>query len=165
MDSAPTTERKECASEQQRGTVVVGIDDSCPARQALRYAAEVARWRHWGLHIVHAFHANLPPSTYGVDMVAFEAALQTTAEGLVADLEDEVLGDEHGLDVRRTIVEGPPARILVAASEDADLLVVGNRGRGGLASLALGSVSQFCVHHAHCPVLVVRPDTVHESAA
>ncbi len=162
MKSAEATEPTAPRSE---GRVVVGVDDSNEGREALRYAAEIARWRHWTLHIVHAFHAGVPSSAYGVDMVAYEAALEATGEALVTDLEQEVLGEGAGLDIRRTIVEGPPARLLVGASQDADLLVVGNRGHGGLASIALGSVSQFCVHHAHCPVLVVRPQTPVGAAA
>ncbi|RCW39632.1 universal stress protein family protein [Halopolyspora algeriensis] len=46
-------------------------------------------------------------------------------------------------------------------SEDADLLVVGNRGHGTFTRALLGSVSQYCMHHAPCPVVVVRPDSEH----
>jgi nucleotide-binding universal stress UspA family protein len=53
-------------------------------------------------------------------------------------------------------VEGQAAEILLQQAADADLIVVGNRGRGGFASLLLGSVSQQVVHHAPCPVIVVR---------
>jgi nucleotide-binding universal stress UspA family protein len=58
--------------------------------------------------------------------------------------------------VETVVVEGPPARLLVEMSSDADLLVIGTRGLGGFSRLLLGSVSKQCVHHAHCPVTVVR---------
>lgn len=62
------------------------------------------------------------------------------------------------VDVRRAVVEAlAPARALVERSRDADLLVVGSRGRGGFAGLLLGSVSQQCIQHAACPVVVVPP--------
>ena len=60
--------------------------------------------------------------------------------------------------VRTRVVEGYPARVLVEASEGADLLVVGSRGHAGFADALLGSVSTYCVHHARGPVTVVRPD-------
>jgi nucleotide-binding universal stress UspA family protein len=46
--------------------------------------------------------------------------------------------------------------VLAEAAEGADLLVVGNRGHGGLAEALLGSVGQYCVHHAPCPVVIMR---------
>jgi nucleotide-binding universal stress UspA family protein len=56
----------------------------------------------------------------------------------------------------RQVIEGPPARVLIDASQNADLLVVGSRGHGAFAGMLIGSVSQHCVHHASCPVVVVR---------
>jgi nucleotide-binding universal stress UspA family protein len=66
------------------------------------------------------------------------------------------LGIEPPVTVRATVAEGHPADVLVRAARGADLLVVGSRGHGGFAGSLLGSVSQYCVHHAACPVLVVR---------
>lgn len=142
------------------GRVVVGVDGSASSHEALRYGAEVAAWRHWTLHIVHAWHVTYPLSPYaGIELAEATAAASDAAELTLRDAEKEVLGDSGGLDVRRSVEEGTPAHVLITASEGADLLVVGSRGRGGFSSLALGSVGQACVHHAHCPVLIVRPKT------
>jgi nucleotide-binding universal stress UspA family protein len=56
----------------------------------------------------------------------------------------------------RQVTEGNPAQVLLDAARGADLLVVGSRGHGGFAEALLGSVSQHCVHHARCPVVVIR---------
>ncbi len=58
--------------------------------------------------------------------------------------------------MRRILIEGDVKKLLVAMSRDARLLVVGNRGQGTLTELMLGSVSSYCVHHATCPVVVVK---------
>jgi len=55
-------------------------------------------------------------------------------------------------------VEGHPASVLLKCAQSAELLVVGSRGRGGLADLLLGSVSTACIHHATCPTVVVPPN-------
>ena len=73
---------------------------------------------------------------------------------------DGVIGDEVGPADRHRVTAriggGHPADVLLAAAADADLLVVSSRGHGAFADALLGSVSQYCVHHAHCPVLVMR---------
>lgn len=66
----------------------------------------------------------------------------------------EVLGEDHGATI--TVVEGGPAETLVAAAADADLVVVGNRGRGNLAAALLGSTSAKVADESPCPVVVVR---------
>lgn len=65
---------------------------------------------------------------------------------------------DPGSDVRviPRLREGNAAQVLLDAAADADLLVVGSRGHGGFAEALLGSVSQHCVHHATCPVVIIR---------
>jgi len=63
------------------------------------------------------------------------------------------------VEVRPRVVEGRAGAVLVEAAEGADLLVVGNRGHGGLAEALLGSVGQYCVHNAPCPVVIMRGKT------
>jgi nucleotide-binding universal stress UspA family protein len=58
---------------------------------------------------------------------------------------------------REVVADLQPAQALIARSKDAEMLVVGSRGRGGFTGLLLGSVSQQCVHHATCPVVVIPP--------
>jgi nucleotide-binding universal stress UspA family protein len=91
-----------------------------------------------------------------------------TAEGHLADAVDEVRAISKGLDVTTEAVEGQAAAVLLHAARDADLLVVGSRGLGGFRGLLLGSVSQQCVDHAPCPVVVVRQmhaEAGHDSSA
>ncbi|MGI9658014.1 MAG: universal stress protein, partial [Gaiellaceae bacterium] len=67
----------------------------------------------------------------------------------------QATASEPGVDIEPVSLQGMPAPSLLEAAADADMLVVGSRGRGGFAALLLGSVSQQCVHEARCPVLVV----------
>jgi nucleotide-binding universal stress UspA family protein len=73
-------------------------------------------------------------------------------------LVDEGVTATDTVPVTATVAEGPSARVLLDAASDADLLVVGSRGHGGFSGLLIGSVSQQCVSHASCPVVVVRTD-------
>jgi nucleotide-binding universal stress UspA family protein len=60
------------------------------------------------------------------------------------------------VEIRRVVKKGRAADTLMTAAEGADMLVVGNRGRGGFAGLRLGSVSQSIAHHSPCPLVIVR---------
>ncbi len=75
---------------------------------------------------------------------------------MVTDAIAEVAGPASPVEIRSEVVEGNPAAALLAASAGAELLVVGSRGHGGFVEALLGSVSQHCVHHAPCPVVIIR---------
>jgi nucleotide-binding universal stress UspA family protein len=83
--------------------------------------------------------------------------LAKLARQALTDALDEVFGPDRPAGLQTHVVEGFAAQVLVAASEGAELLVVGSRGYGGFADALLGSVSTYCVHHAHGPVTVIRP--------
>jgi nucleotide-binding universal stress UspA family protein len=85
----------------------------------------------------------------------FEVDARST---LLAILADEGISAEAPIPVSTLVAEGNPARALLDASEGADLLVVGSRGHGGFTGVLVGSISQQCVHHAKCPVVVVHPN-------
>jgi nucleotide-binding universal stress UspA family protein len=139
-------------------TIVVGIDGSGPARLAVRWAAREAGLRHADLVLVSAW--NLPLDGYNFGDVPFteEAlkALEIEAEERLAEAAEEARSVSTDLWIMTHAIQGQAAGVLLHASRDADLLVIGSRGLGGFRGLLLGSVSQQCVDHASCPVVVVR---------
>ncbi len=141
--------------EKRHPLVVVGVDGSEPSSVALAWAAEEARLRGAPLKVVHAWRlpslAYMGPVVPEADFDALGKHAQTLVEAQVTD----VLGDHPGIEVLTEVREGPSAQAVLDAAADADLLVVGSRGRGGFAGLLLGSVSSQIVHHARCPVVVV----------
>jgi len=136
--------------------IVVGIDGSAGAQAALRFAGDEASLRQTELRVVSAWHVPtgvyMPPTYMDLDLDAFRQTASEVAERQVVD----ELGAERAAAVGVAIHEGSPAEVLIAESRQAELLVVGSRGHGGFAGLLLGSVSQHCAAHAHCPVVVVR---------
>ena len=81
---------------------------------------------------------------------------QAKLTGAEVEAHAQVGGIAPDVVVEPLVVQGHAADVLVRAAEGADLLVVGSRGHGGFAEMLLGSVSQHCVHHAPCPVLILR---------
>jgi nucleotide-binding universal stress UspA family protein len=136
---------KENGRSQRVPAVVVGVDGSAGSNEALGWALAEARLRNVPLRIVHAW---ISP---GVRM----SGLQRAAEELVEKAARDVAAGED-VEIERLVVQGTAAEVLLAAVDMSDLLVVGSRGHGGFADLLLGSVSQQCVHHAPCPVVVVH---------
>lgn len=136
----------------KRGRVVVGVDGSASSRAALRWAAAQAALTGASLEAVIAWHS---PTSYGFPILSGEDWAEAATTVLDDALRD-VLG-EGAAAVERRILNGHPARMLLDASKDADLLVVGSRGHGGFVGVLLGSISEYVVTHASCPVVVVRP--------
>jgi len=139
--------------------IVVGIDGSDASADALRWACGQARLTGSSLHVVYAWD---PPTVVSMGLpplVGDFDALYERALDLPHDFARAVLGD---VDV--TIVpiteRGHAAQVLVDASADAELLVIGSRGLGGLRGMVLGSVGHHCAAHSHCPVVIVHGEPV-----
>jgi nucleotide-binding universal stress UspA family protein len=139
--------------------IVVGVDESDGSRPALVCAAEEALRRQAPLRVVTAFEsAGRFGARYGVPIPVTDEEIAHREGVAIRKLVDEVLGTAEGRpQVRIVVVAGATGPVLVEQSRTAQLLVVGHRGRGELASTLLGSVGLYCVLHAHSPVLVVRP--------
>jgi nucleotide-binding universal stress UspA family protein len=151
-----------------RPAIVVGVDGSAGAREALRWALAEGRLRGSPVRVVHAWTFGYigasvdgygvwggalgAYTSLGVDLNDLHRAAEDLLERALAEVGDE--GD--GVEIERLVVQGTAAEVLVSAATPNDLLVVGSRGHGGFVGLLLGSVSQQCVHHARCPVVVVH---------
>lgn len=143
------------STEIPRGSVVVGVDGSARARHAAEVAAAEAVRRGTGLHLLYAF----PPLPAGADFDVMPVVDLLAGGGrLVDELAAELAAAHPDLEITTSVHLGTPAVELVAASEDAALVVVGARGLGRLTGPLLGSVSQKVAAHAHGPVLVVREE-------
>lgn len=141
------------------GPVVVGVDGSPVSEPALAVAFDEAASRGAELVAVHVW------AEYASD-IAYAAARQFLVDWSAAETrEDEVLAERIAgrqekypdVPIRRVIADGRPASRLLDEAAGAQLLVVGSRGRGGFAGMLLGSTSRALIHHASCPVMVVRP--------
>ncbi len=134
--------------------VVVGVDDSPECEPALAYAFERAKSRGATLRVVHAWqlpvHAFVPEAAYDLDEV------RRAQHQVVRDRLQTLSHDYPQVTVIEDVRCAHPVDALVAAEERADLLVVGSHGRGAVSSALLGSVSRGVLHHAGCPVAVVR---------
>lgn len=141
------------------GRVVVGVDGSDISTEALGFAFEEASMRGIGLTALHAWQsayfdspgkgAPIPGSVVAEEFQASE--MRVLVESIAA-----WTAKLPSVSLAQRVVHRDPVTMLVDASAGAELLVVGSRGQDGFRSLLLGSVSHAVLHHAHCPVTVVR---------
>jgi nucleotide-binding universal stress UspA family protein len=139
--------------------ITVGIDGSSHSACALEWALKEAAITHARLTVltVHSVAVSgwsgnpiLLPGDVDDQEKAYQGAEEMTLKAIAQ------LGQAQPPPVTVRVVTGFPAEELIKASNDADLLVVGSHGAGGIARMIMGSVSNQVVRHAHCPVVVVR---------
>jgi len=143
--------------------IVVGIDGSEAATAALAWAAREAELHDATLHLVTSFG---PTEAVAVGGLAWSADMYDELELHAREVQNraiEKLGDPLP-PIEQEVALGSPATLLLEAAQNAELLVVGSRGLGGLKGLLLGSVSHRCVSHASCPVVVIPPADRHGKA-
>lgn len=139
--------------------IVVGVDESAEAVAALSWALENAGAED-NVLIIHAWQM---PTYEAMDPMMYDPSEIESGAKRVVDLTLEAAieraraadADRELPQIDASVGRGHPGRLLIEASSDADLLVVGSRGHGGFVGLLLGSVSTYAVHHAQCPVVVI----------
>jgi nucleotide-binding universal stress UspA family protein len=152
----PDTERP-----RRRGRIVVGVDGSDSSHRALRFGLREALVSGSEVVVVNSWEVPLPAD---VDAAAVDAqsvheeVFDRQSEEVVAGVLAEVIDDStEELEISAVRMQANPVEALLKAGEDADLIVVGSRGRGGVRGLVMGSVSQGVLHHARVPVAVLPP--------
>jgi nucleotide-binding universal stress UspA family protein len=144
--------------------ILIGTDFSPCARGALDFALELAQKQGARISMLHAWNA--PPIVSAVDAppliempglpgVTLTEYVHDDAERALTKLVEEVRARAPALESQ--LLLGDPRNVIVEASSRYDLVVLGTHGRGGLARMLLGSVADYVVRHAQCPVLTVRP--------
>jgi nucleotide-binding universal stress UspA family protein len=142
------------STEETAGRIVVGIDGSQSSRAALEWAADQARKTGTPLAAVAAWDY---PASYGWSPPwPPDYDPGRDAKQMLEDTVHDVLGDDPDILLTTETLVGHPAPVLLELSKSASLLVVGSRGHGAFTGMLIGSVSEFLVTHAHCPVVVVR---------
>ena len=132
--------------------IVVGVDGSASSRAAMDWAVDEARLRNGQVLALSAWHY-----PYVSDALGQVWEYQGFEEDARAVLDEELERvRDRGVQITGRLIQGTAASALVDASHRADLVIVGSHGRGGFTGMLLGSVSTQTVHHAQCPVLVVR---------
>ncbi len=133
--------------------IVVGVDGSASSIGALRKAVEIAATTGAPIEAITAWQF---PITYDGTATAQSWDPERQAGMIASAAVDAAFPDGKPDQVEVVIAAGPAAPVLIRRSEDASMLIVGSRGRGGFVGLLLGSVSAACAQHAHCPVLIMH---------
>ena len=138
------------------GRIVVGVDGSPSCDAALMWAAGEAEVSGAEIVLVHGWSYPYAGLRAGVNEPRDEMRLDAmrTLEASTSRLREIA----PGIECQSIVSEHAPAKALIDAAANADLVVVGSRGRGGFSALLLGSVSRTVLQHAPCPVVVVRAE-------
>jgi nucleotide-binding universal stress UspA family protein len=134
----------QCATRR----IVVGVDGSPQSKAALAWAVSQAARTGAVIQTVTAY--------YWFPMPIEDIDYKGLATGVAEEAIRDVVSGAEPVKIFTRVVEGNAARALLEAAAGADLLVVGSRGRSGFTEALLGSVAQHCIHHATCPVVVIR---------
>lgn len=138
--------------------ITVGIDGSAHSTGALEWALKEAAVRHTPVTVLTVHSVPMSGWTGNPVILPRDQGDQEHAYHAAEEMTQKVISQLEGArpeSVTVRAVTGYPAEELISASREADMIVVGSRGAGGFARLAMGSVSSQVVHHAHCPVVVV----------
>lgn len=146
--------------------VLVGVDGSAESDAAIRWAAREARMRCIPMTLVHVVAPVAPcrpmePIHADITKWQLDNAHHVLEQGL--EIVHTTVA-ESLLDVHTTVLNSSVVPALLRASEDHQMVVVGSRGTGAFGRILLGSVSTGLVHHASCPVAVIRPERAGENA-
>jgi nucleotide-binding universal stress UspA family protein len=133
--------------------IVVGVDGSDSSLEALRHAQFIAAHFTCTVEVIGAWHIAASVNPY---VPTAQWSPEADAEAMIAESIAAVFGSELPLWLHWSVRPGSPAKVLIDASNNADLLIVGSRGHGGVMGLLLGSVSAACAESAHCPVLIMH---------
>lgn len=138
--------------------IVVGVDGSTSSIEALQWAIRQAELTEATVEAVIAWH--FPPALGGYAWppvaITETADFAGAAEKVLADAVASAVGDGARGRITEVVRQGSAAQVLIDQANGADLLVMGSRGHGGFTEALLGSVSQHCVHHSRCPVVIIR---------
>lgn len=133
--------------------ILVGVDGSSGSKAALRWAERIRRSTGGRIEAVAVWH--MPPS-FDMSVYPPEWDPEADAHAMLERSVGEVFPGHAPVDLDLVVRSGRAAQVLVEESGRATVMVLGRRGHGGFPGLNLGSVSNHCVAHAHCPVLVVH---------
>jgi cation-transporting ATPase F len=146
-------------NESVDGPIVVGVDGSPLSEAAIAWAFEEASIRSASLVALYTWHDGDTAGLFSDGNVAFQGeGLQDSGRRLLAQRLAGWQEKYPDVQVERRVEHDKPRSRLLSASHGAQLVVVGSRGRGGFTGLVLGSTSQALLHHASCPVMVVRTE-------
>lgn len=138
---------------QAAPVVIVGVDGSAESGRALRWAADYVTQLGGVVHAITVWHQ---PVQFGYRLATSDAELEQRAKRSLEEIVKPVHEEYPKLDLKSRLLRGHVVDEMVGLSNQADLMVLGNKGHGAFTGMMVGSVALKLVHHSRCPVTVIR---------